>query len=172
MLLTMFFIGLIVFVIGFIWVSAKRYSYDDDNIWKTILYPFVLAGLSLFLLFFIADNNYDPTIEGQFPKEYAVYLENEDKLLEYSNLNDKKMLTNAGKDKALALTDSNTELLAKLDRKLEETEDYKNFTKATDIITISSFGISYLLGLVRLVWVYEVDLRGRKKRKLSKSLQA
>ena len=163
MLLTIFFIGLIVFVIGFIWISAKRYSYDDDNIWKTLLYPFVLAGLTLFLLLFIADTKYNPTLEGQFPKEYATYLENKDKLLEYSNLNDKKMLTNAGKDKALALTDSNTELLAKLDRKLEETEDYKNYTKATDIITISSFGVSYLLGLVRLVWVYEVDLMGKEK---------
>jgi hypothetical protein len=171
MVMVLFFLGLIVFVIGFIWVSAKRYSYDDDNIWKTLIYPFVLAGLSLFLLLYIADTKYEPTVEGQFPKEYATYLENKDKLLEYSNLNDKKMLTNAGKDKALALTDSNTELKAKLDKKLEATEDYKNYTKATDIITISSFSISYLIGLVRLVWVYEVDLRGRKKRKLSKSLQ-
>lgn len=168
--MVIYIICLVLVSIGFIAISSKRYGYDNFDIGIIILTAvgvsfaitaFTLAGLRTV---------YEPTIESVFPEEYAIYAANEDKLFDYEQLNEKGMLSEAGKDKVMALTELNADLNTKLEDKLTKSETaIKYKEKEPSLITIG-FTSVFIVNLIIVVIYSENQLMGAKKYELAEIL--
>lgn len=157
-------LGITVFIVFII--CAIRYEGISEAWFPLFALPLVISCLFGFIILFFVDNHYDPTIEEQFPKEFAIYSENEAKLLKFENLNDDGMLSESGKDKVMELTEENVELYSDLEAKLYKTDDYKNYIEKESLIVKSSFTVVFLITYTLVFIVGESNLRDERKQDL------
>lgn len=157
-------LGIAVFIVFLI--CAIRYEGVSEAWFPLFALPLVISCLFGFIILFFVDNHYDPTIEAQFPKEFAIYSENEAKLLKFENLNDDGMLSESGKDKVMALTEENIELYADLKAKLHKTDDYKNYSEKEALTVNSVLTVVFLITYTLVIIVGEINLRDERKEEL------
>lgn len=161
-----YIICLFIFFLVVSFVIYFRYNVDGFDLFGLNFYSLVASLIITFILVVFASNYYDATIEDQFPKEFETYSANEDKLWEFDSLNDEGMLSEAGKDKVLVLTESNVDLKAELERKLEETDANIKYEEKESIIVKSVFTVVYSLFFGVVGFFAEWNLRDEKKKKL------
>lgn len=113
---------------------------------------------------------YEPTIASLFPEEYAIYEVNEDKLFDYEQLNDKGMLSDAGKDKVMALTELNSDLNTKLEDKLTKSEESIKYKEKEPSLITLGFTSVFIVNLIIFVIYSEYKLMGDKKYELAEIL--
>lgn len=157
-------LGITVFIVFII--CAIRYEGISEAWFPFFAVPVLISCLFGFMILFAVDNHYDPTIEAQFPKEFALYSENEAKLLKFEDLNDEGMLSESGKDKVMELTEENMDLYADLEAKLYKTADYKNYIEKESLIVKSSFTVVFLITYTLVFIVGESNLRDERKQDL------
>lgn len=157
-------LGITVFIVFII--CAIRYEGILEAWFPLFAVPVVISCLIGFSILFAVDNHYDPSIEEQFPKEFAIYSENEAKLLKFENLNDEGMLSESGKDKVMALTEENIELYTDLEYKLHKTDDYKNYLEKEALTINSVFTVVFIITYTLVIIVGEINLRDERKEEL------
>lgn len=157
-------LGITVFIVFII--CAIRYEGISEYWFPLFSVPILISCLFGFIILFFVDNHYDPTIEAQFPKEFAIYSENEAKLLKFENLNDEGMLSESGKDKVMALTEENVELYTVLEAKLHKTDAYKNYLEKEALTVNSVLTVVFLITYTLVIIVGEINLRDERKEEL------
>lgn len=168
--MAIYIICLVLVSIGFIALSSKRYEIDNFDIFRllsiVVTVSFLITALTLAGLLTV----YEPKIESLFPEEYAIYEANEDKLFEYEQLNEKGMLSDAGKDKVMALTELNSDLNTKLEDKLTKSEEFIKYKEKEPFLITLGFTSVFIVNLIIFVIYSEYKLMGDKKYELAEIL--
>lgn len=166
-----YIVGLLSVVSIFILISGFRYSYVGVFVIYTYIISLLISAILTMIFVMFAYFYYQPTLEGQYPEEYARYKENRYTLVDYANLGDQDLITTEVREKATALDEENRVLLGELNVKLDKSVAKAEYIGAQVVAIKLGLTLGYLIGFVNLWRVSELGYRKETKAKLYKILK-